>query len=148
MGASLALSAAHLIENPRLLLWDPVWNGQDYLKQSTLLEKQRVREYSGDGRFFTRSKSSTSVLGQPLYPRDRHYLEELNISSVLKNYSNKISIIESDHDLARSEESKWENTKVIKVQAPSLWDHYTKASTVMFPSKIIDALSTEFSNEH
>ena len=148
MGASLALSVAHLIENPRLLLWDPVWKGSDYLKQSILLEKQRVREYSGDGRFFTRSKSSTSVLGQPLYPQDRHYLEDLDISKVLKNYSDQISIIESDHDLARSEDSLWENTKVIKVQAPSIWDHYTKSSTVMFPSKVIDALTTEFSNEH
>ena len=105
MGAVLACCAGDDgIEINQLVLWDPVVNGKDYIRELEALDQQRRASFGNVKELQScRDRAVPELIGYPLSRQQRTEIEEICLATQTITTSRGAVIVESDHNLAYAE---------------------------------------------
>lgn len=97
LGATLAaLAAAHRRGIERLVLWEPIVCGRDYLDELARAHRDLLADRKLDARTVAEQDGTTEVLGFPMAPALRHTLADLDLLTLPVRPAPSILIIEND----------------------------------------------------
>lgn len=94
MGASLAVSAAKNYKLNHLVLWDPVINGEQYLRELQAMQKKmRVDPDRFDMNYLSDAADENELIGHPFTPELRNEIKRINLKNIEQTKARKIDIL-------------------------------------------------------
>jgi pimeloyl-ACP methyl ester carboxylesterase len=136
LGASIAmLAAATRPDVRRVVLWDPVLNGREYLADLARLQRRWLRGRPGS-RLFAFNPKGTELIGFPMPPRLRRDIEGIDLGAC-RGAAQALHVVSSDR---HEEFSRW--IARVAPAAPSLAHPFAHKGDWNTPDQVHNGLNT------
>lgn len=146
LGATLAaLAAARFQQADRLVLWEPVIVGREYVSTQLALHRAWVDEEMRDGR--QAQSADDELLGYRLTEGLRHDLENVNLGSLAKVPAPYVYVVNQNtsHEsecLAKLLREKGGQVELARVEGPTIWSRTPSMDEALVSNGAIQAIVT------
>ncbi len=144
LGATLAaLAAADCEEVERLVLWEPVVEGRDYLRSLASLHEEWIAGEHRSGR--GKRAAADDLLGYPLTPGLIKELDNLRLSSLTKLPAPHVYVVSHEQSAARNElvaslRSKGADIDEQLIDGPTIWSRSPTMPEAVVPNRTLQVI--------
>ncbi len=145
MGASLAAYAAVNYKFNRLVLWDPVINGEQYLRELQAMQKKmRVDPDRFDMNYLSNEDDENELIGHPFTPEFKNEIECIDLKNIEQTKARKVDIICCEDDTCENElvrDAKFaEKASVYCFDSHADWTVIDKIESKVLPDSSVEKI--------
>lgn len=153
LGGAIATQASAAEANiDKLVLWDPISNGESYMRQLTRLHKAFTDDLDRFPKPASRSRNlfSDELVGMSIPPALRDSIRRIDLASLNTMNAEHVSVVSTtDHDEYRETAAALgeltDSHDYLFVNEPAGWDTLTDLGVVMMPHQMLQTMLDKLS---